>query len=234
MQEIAKAEALQVLCEHDTIRWQAVLLFDEIFRHARLPRSYRTEFRSDRKASQRPVSLYKLGGVTGNVRMHPLWALSTFSQFICSDPRDRIYGLLGTVDWEPQILPDYTRSPCQLAIEVAGRLGLRTIHNTLETLRLTATDPQIQYMVQQRRCTVSVDEHMSPAERGAPVALELGLVNFRRFRIARLFLDRNNNLPAPLVVPQEERASPIVQQPLQLSLANAPKTLSYSLERPNS
>ena len=51
-------------------------------------------------------------------------ALELFSSLQCQDPRDKVYGTLGLIDWRdaPPIEPDYSKSRYDLAVECLYRL----------------------------------------------------------------------------------------------------------------
>jgi hypothetical protein len=55
-------------------------------------------------------------------------ALCLFSSLQCHDPRDKIYGTLGLIDWgdAPLIEPDYSRSRYDLAVECLYLLHAQT------------------------------------------------------------------------------------------------------------
>lgn len=76
-------------------------------------------------------------------------ALEVMRYLDCEDDRDRVYGALGCIDWKvfTPIVPDYTKTTYQLAVEVLqSQLGYRTTSDRgqgrlIEHVQAPETDP---------------------------------------------------------------------------------------------
>ncbi|KAF2159177.1 hypothetical protein M409DRAFT_30316 [Zasmidium cellare ATCC 36951] len=81
-------------------------------------------------------------------------ALSGFTDFDCSDPRDRLYGLLALIRWpagcEP-VKPDYKRSAYDLALQLVDHVKGDTIEPMLRAFRLSLASPEVETLVTNRQ-----------------------------------------------------------------------------------
>ncbi|ROW18140.1 hypothetical protein VPNG_00171 [Cytospora leucostoma] len=93
-----------------------------------------------------------------------LWtALNSVSDAACADPRDRVYGVLSTVDWSDRtpIRPDYTRDRLHVAIEALRIVTsdgdcsgdwLHSMRAVLVSLEVSAeTTPRLREATERRR-----------------------------------------------------------------------------------
>ncbi|KAK4504311.1 hypothetical protein PRZ48_005227 [Zasmidium cellare] len=149
-QEVAAAQrVLQVLVGSDTISWLGMYLLLEL-----------TEIGN---ASSAPSALWEDVEQWSRYRPYaiaPLWydirlsflevesALQLSSERLCYDPRDRIYGLLGLIDWSSTntpIMPDYDKTPLQLAVDITERVQeLVFVSRTLVALDVLHKDLDMQ------------------------------------------------------------------------------------------
>jgi hypothetical protein len=67
---------------------------------------------------------------------------------LCSDPRDHIYGILSPVEWSQEpILPDYTKSHFDLAMEVISHLhDISTLYEILQLLGIRHDQPEMRIL----------------------------------------------------------------------------------------
>lgn len=100
------------------------------------------------------------------VRIHSLWfEIRFYSDFHCSDPRDRVFGLLALArpSFTP-FQPDYTKSPMQVFLQLLEHEAFRNkdrgddVHlflghalSVLQSLRLDSYAVDVQQMLQARR-----------------------------------------------------------------------------------
>lgn len=116
-------------------------------------------------------------------------ALSSFWVYGCSDPRDRIYGLLGLLSDEgirrPFVKPDYGKSTLRLAAEILELLSsndFKIVGRVIGALSLYDTDPPVSVLLKRRlrtsRSALGYDCQRigSPAvQRIAPLYVAFGL-----------------------------------------------------------
>jgi hypothetical protein len=71
---------------------------------------------------------------------------------LCSDPRDHIYGILSLVEWPQEpLLPDYTKSNFDLAMEVIPHLhDISTLYEILQLLGIRHDQPEMQRLLYAR------------------------------------------------------------------------------------
>lgn len=72
----------------------------------------------------------------------------------CSDPRDRLFGQHQLIDWDKSgitpILPDYSKTPWQLAMMAANAVDLIHITELLEALQISHLHQEMRHEVQER------------------------------------------------------------------------------------
>ncbi|KAF2168425.1 hypothetical protein M409DRAFT_21175 [Zasmidium cellare ATCC 36951] len=164
LQEVAAADRkLQVLCGSSTMSWLGVYLLLELREMGNFPSApsilgdqvqqwlrYWKKWIADLWSDRRLATLDIEG------------ALDLASDRLCNDPRDRVYGLLGFIDWsvsDAPLLPDYDKTVVQLAIDVLERIGdLRATRKTLVPLEVFAGNEAMRQLRQRsqqgaRTCT---------------------------------------------------------------------------------
>lgn len=142
VQEVAAAQhELGVLCGCDRITWLGIYLLLELTEAGKSSHAPENLW-SDIEPSwrYRPAAVSSLWYSAALESLDLDSALVNVDELECSDPRDRVYALLGLVDWdedESAIVPDYSKSALELAVEVIELLDdFRNTVRILETLEV--------------------------------------------------------------------------------------------------
>ncbi|PPJ52447.1 hypothetical protein CBER1_10316 [Cercospora berteroae] len=73
--------------------------------------------------------------------------LRRLNGFHCSDPRDRLFAIVGITNWEksdcPRIIPDYTKSAWDLALEMAPLLTIALLQTLVRALEITSETEEV-------------------------------------------------------------------------------------------
>ncbi|CAK1360676.1 uncharacterized protein RHO25_003965 [Cercospora beticola] len=90
------------------------------------------------------------------VARRPLYMnLDKFGEFHCSDPRDRLFALIGITDWEesgcPRIIPDYTKSAWDLALEVGPTLDPVYLRFLIRALEIAPENEEVAGLQREQR-----------------------------------------------------------------------------------
>ena len=165
IQEVAKARSLRILCGTDILPWTAIhnledflaMEMDEIERlftiYKRLPNCDVNSMHDVFRAKKEPLQIEQV--------------FSQFSEASCSEPRDRLYGLLGLIDWpndlEP-IFPDYKASTFDVAVQVAPYFSFEQIPEMLAAFQITSEDETVQRLISQRRQVIDIGERNAPMD----------------------------------------------------------------------
>ena len=165
IQEVAKARSLRILCGTDILPWTAIhnledflaMEMDEIesvfttYQH--LPNCDVNSMHDVFRAKKEPLRIEQV--------------FSQFSDSSCSEPRDRLYGLLGLIDWanelEP-IFPDYEASIFDVAVQVAPHFSSEQIPEMLAAFQITSEDKTVQRLIRQRRQVIDIGERNTPMD----------------------------------------------------------------------
>jgi hypothetical protein len=165
IQEVAKARSLRILCGTDILPWTAIhnledflaMEMDEIesvfTTYKRLPTCDVNSMHDVFRAKKEPLQIEQV--------------FSQFSESSCSEPRDRLYGLLGLIDWsndlEP-IFPDYKASTFDVAVQVAPYFSFEQIPEMLAAFQITSEDETVQRLISQRRQVIDIGERNTPMD----------------------------------------------------------------------
>lgn len=156
VQEVALARQPELLCGAHIIEWESLADLIEVMRRLSLKTLLLSNSAFSKVSNFRRLAT---GGLSST--------LKDLSEFKCSDVRDRIYASLRVVPWPesvPTIVPDYTKSAFELAVEVLERCerpGLeweQDLHElfrfarcVLDVLELNSNDSHISSLILESR-----------------------------------------------------------------------------------
>lgn len=147
VQELMLSQEKVVLCGARAVAWQLVSNLI----------SYNNGLHGPLALFDSATPLQHLGRVLQPLTHTEYFQFSILSLFKCFDPRDRVYGTLGFVDWstltrENVFYPDYSRSRVKLASMVL-EMGLAQMQDPRDLFRMLgidADDSEIRKMVSRR------------------------------------------------------------------------------------
>ncbi|GIZ46602.1 hypothetical protein CKM354_000972200 [Cercospora kikuchii] len=122
---------------------------------------------------------------------------------LCADPRDRLYALLGLIDWtksecEP-IVPDYSKSAWDIAVDLAEPLGLIQIQACLRAFQLDAHHVDMLAAVRKQRDLLGQEKAGRAVPSSTQLIKDTALSDFEDFSLvhcARLYLSEDGKLSA--------------------------------------
>lgn len=152
IQETAKARSLSIVCGADMLPWKVLnnlegylgLDLEEMpgvmEEYKRLPTCETNAMHDVLVSRKSPIEM-------GDV-------FSLYSESLCSDPRDHLYGLLNLIKWPAHmtpIFPNYHISAFDLAVQVEAYLSFERVPDMLVMFQITSNNAGVQNSIQQRR-----------------------------------------------------------------------------------
>jgi hypothetical protein len=137
VQEVAAGKLKIVLCGGDVLRWESMNLFYEIANHS-------THFNTVLHLA-RPKSM---------ALEH---AIRYFGEFGCADARDRLYGILGLVDWDKEKMEeptaDYNIEAFDLLVQVieGKSFHVSDLFKAMNLFKVTAATVRMQDLIREAR-----------------------------------------------------------------------------------
>lgn len=141
VQELAAARHIAwLLCGLNRIGADSIYMLTEL--RSEIPCDLERITKAEPAYSDMPYIISCMGGaVTGSKESLGV-VLDNFDDMLCSDPRDRLFGLLSLVDWNVSrcipILPDYKASSWDIAARLALHCDFGTIRAALGALEISS------------------------------------------------------------------------------------------------
>ena len=156
VQELAKAKSNRIFCDRKILSWQCIEIIVDCEFGTYL--SVEADEKIWRLRRQRPDRLRHMRWWTAGNAMGFSETVRALGGMECEDPRDHIYGILGLITHphgDPVIVPDYNRSPFELALQVMPCVEPSTYIALFLSLKIDAQDPAMQNLVAERRKQVT-------------------------------------------------------------------------------
>jgi hypothetical protein len=152
VQEVSKASSLSILCGNDILPWKPLS-------------DLKTFLVMDMEEMSSISSAFEALPSCGMTLMYDVFAakdlvispsevFDRYYGFKCFDPRDHLYGLLSIIRWPEgmeQILPDYTTSTHDLALQVEAYVDLECFPDMLALLQIGQDNKSMRYHIHRRR-----------------------------------------------------------------------------------
>ena len=152
VQEIAKAKYLSILCGTDNLYEKTLNKLDDfLFCNLCLVPSIKAKYEKLQTYERSAMCVVFLAR---NTKLECGLIFMLFKQYLCCDPRDRLYGLLSLIVWpgdKDPIIPDYQISMTDLTIQTEPYVKLEYIPYMLASFKITSSDKIIKDLINQRR-----------------------------------------------------------------------------------
>jgi len=166
IQELAVAKTAVVLCGDACLSYAALMVLHDLIVHAFDSERAKEALGEYPEAEMSHLSNMLLpADAEAKIRVEEVF--SWFSDFLCSDPRDRLYGLLRLIEWPanmPALIPNYAQSAFELALRLKDCMYFFTIGDMLKALSMDCRTEQVQQLINERR--ISTTDQLEDEEYG--------------------------------------------------------------------
>ena len=156
VQELARAKTKRIMCDRKSMSWRCIEIVVDCESDTYL--SVEADEEIWRLRRQRPDRLRHLRWWAAGDAMRFSQTVHALGDMECGDPLDHIYALLGLIrheDDDLNIIPDYSISPFELALQVVSCVDPSSYVAVLLSVNINVQDPAMKALVAARRKQVT-------------------------------------------------------------------------------